>query len=152
MATMPTLKPSNKAGLIKKAAPCQLRETEDRLQGFTLIEMLVVLTVLALVAMVTAQNIGRRPESLVRQQAGAKLVAAIQSARREASRSGKVRSVDPASLIPGASLADALPAPGHRAGLILVYPDGSSNGGIVRMDGREIVAIDWLTGEVRDAS
>jgi prepilin-type N-terminal cleavage/methylation domain-containing protein len=120
--------------------------------GFTLIEMLVVLTVLSLIAMVAAQQIGRRPASLIRHEAEATLDAAIQTARREAGRSGSVRLVDPASLIPGATLAGALPAPGIRSGMILVYPDGSSNGGVLSVEGRPVATIDWLTAEVRDAS
>ena len=119
--------------------------------GFTLIEMLVVLTVLGLVAAVAAQTIGRRPESVVRQEAGAKLIAAVQAARHEAGRSGKTRAVDAAALVPGATLAPALPAPGIPAGLILLYPDGSSNGGTVTAKGRTLATIDWLTGEALHA-
>ena len=119
--------------------------------GFTLIEMLVVLTVLALIAMVAAQRIGRRPESVIRNEAQARLDAAIQVARREAGRTGSVRAIQPAALIEGASLAAALPSSDSSPGQILLYPDGSSNGGLVSVSGKPLASIDWLTAQVRDA-
>jgi general secretion pathway protein H len=136
---MPTLAPSNKAFAKRTAA------------GFTLIEMLVVLTILGLIAAVAAPRIGQRPGALVRQEAGARLDAAVQAARREAARSGSVLAVDPAAFVPGAVLATALPTPPGRA-LIRIHPDGSSNGGTVSVDGRPVATVDWLTSEVRDAS
>jgi prepilin-type N-terminal cleavage/methylation domain-containing protein len=119
-------------------------------QGFTLIEMLVVLTVLGLVAAVAAQRIGRRPESVLRHDAQARLQAAIQTARRESGRTGAVRAVDPAAIVEGAALTAVLPG-GARPGLILVYPDGSSNGGLITAKGRPLATLDWLTAQVRDA-
>lgn len=139
---MPTLKPSNRGSTsVRRSAEL----------GFTLIEMLVVLTVLALVAMVAAQRIGRRPDSVIRNEAQARLDAAIQAARREAGRTGSVRAVYPAGLIEGASLTAALPSQGARAGTILLYPDGSSNGGLVSVAGKPLATVDWLTAQVRDA-
>ena len=83
-------------------------------QGFTLIEMLVVLSILGLVAVVAAQNVGRRPAGLVREEGEAKLDLALDTAHREAARTGVAQSVDPAALIPGASLSGALPAAAPR--------------------------------------
>ena len=113
--------------------------------------MLVVLAVLGLVAALAAQNIGRRPAGLIREEGEAKLDLALDTARREAARTGAAQSVDPAALIPGASLSGALPA-SARQGLIVIYPDGSSNGGLVSASGVPVARIDWLTGEARDAS
>jgi len=145
---MPTSKPSNKGftssrrsaqqGFTSSRRSAQQGFTPSRRsaqQGFTLIEMLVVLTVLALVAMVAAQRIGRRPQSVIRNEAQARLAAAIQTARREAGRTGSVRIVQPAAVIDGASLTAALPSPGAGAGMLLLYPDGSSNGGLVSVAG-----------------
>ncbi|HEY5722119.1 MAG TPA: type II secretion system protein [Allosphingosinicella sp.] len=120
-------------------------------QGFTLIEMLVVLTILGLVAMVAAQNVGRRPAGLIREEGEAKLDLALDTARREASRTGVAQSVDPAALIPGATLSGALPA-AAPPGILVIYPDGSSNGGLVSANGRAVARVDWLTGEARDVS
>ena len=148
---MPTFQPSNRSfKLSRRSAENGFtpwwRSAEN---GFTLIEMLVVLTVLGLVAMVAAQKIGRRPESVIRNEAEARLDSAVQAARREAGRTGSVRTVQPAALIEGASLAAALPS--SNAGLILLYPDGSSNGGVVSVAGKPLTSIDWLTAQVRDA-
>jgi type II secretory pathway pseudopilin PulG len=117
--------------------------------------MVVVLAIMGLIAVAAAQTIGRRPAGLVRSEAQARIEAAIQGARRTAARTGAAQAVETASILPGASLAGALPASGTAsasAGTILVYPDGSSNGGIISVDGRPLAAVDWLTGEVRDAS
>jgi type II secretory pathway pseudopilin PulG len=111
--------------------------------------MLVVLTVMALVAMVAAQNIGRRPQSVIRNEAQARLDAAIQAARREAGRTGQARTVKPAELIEGASVTAALPSR-IGEGLIILYPDGSSNGGLVSIAGEPLASVDWLTAQVRD--
>ena len=114
--------------------------------------MLVVLTVIGLLAAVAAQSIGRRPAGVIREEAEAKLDLALDSARREAGRTGAVQSIDPAALIPGAALTGSLPAAiAGPPGRILVYPDGSSNGGLIRADGRDVARIDWLTAEARDA-
>jgi prepilin-type N-terminal cleavage/methylation domain-containing protein len=150
---MPTLQPSNKGPALSRRSAEHgfTRSWRSAEHGFTLIEMLVVLTVLALVATVAAQKIGRRPESVIRNEAEARLDAAVQTARREAGRTGSVRAVQPSALIEGASLTGALPSPGAGAGLILLYPDGSSNGGIVTIAGKPLASIDWLTARVRDA-
>lgn len=114
-----------------------------------------MLVILGLVAALAAQTIGRRPAGLIREEGEAKLALAIDSARRSAARTGEVQSVDPAASIEGATLSGSLPAASGvpaRPGLILIYPDGSSNGGLVSAKGRAIASIDWLTGEVRDVS
>jgi prepilin-type N-terminal cleavage/methylation domain-containing protein len=51
-------------------------------RGFTLIEMLVVLTIVALVAVVGAVTLQRKPGSLTRQRAAIQVKAAALDARR----------------------------------------------------------------------
>ena len=153
---MPTSQPSNSPSPERR--PLGFTPLwRSAVDGFTLIEMLVVLTVIGLIAAAAAQRIGHRPAGLIREEAEARLDLALDTARREASRTGAVQSVDPAALIPGATLAGSLPpppgaSPPASAGMILVYPDGSSNGGVVTAGGRAVATIDWLTGEALDAS
>jgi prepilin-type N-terminal cleavage/methylation domain-containing protein len=143
---MPTLAPSNK---VPAGSELSRRSAQ---QGFTLIEMIVVLVILGVIAIAAAQAIGRRPAGLARQEAQARIGAAVEAARREAARTGRPQAVDPGALIDGASLTGSLPAQGVRPGLIRVYSDGSSNGGLVSVRGRPTARIDWLTAEVRNAS
>gem|GEM_PF-4061468 len=35
--------------------------------------------------------------------------------------------------------------------MLLLYPDGSSNGGLVSVAGKPLATVDWLTAQVRDA-
>ena len=154
---MPSRRAAGYTSLRRPAVNGFTPSRRSAVNGFTLIEMLVVLAILSLVAVAAAQRLGHRPAGLIREEAEAKLDLALDAARREAGRTGEVQIVDPTALIPGATLAGSLPPPpgtlpGGRTGLILIYPDSSSNGGIVSADGREVARIDWLTGEARDAS
>lgn len=134
MATMPTSAPSNK-----------------RTAGFTLIEMLVVLTILGLVAVIASQRLGERPASLERGETIVKLRSAIARAAQDARRSGNVQEVDVGALFPGRQIESVLASPRAGPGIVLVYPDGSTSGATIRLAGTA-VSVDWLNGEVLDAS
>lgn len=123
------------------------RRTE-RILGFTLIEMLVVLTVLGLVGAVMAINVERDPGRSARDASVQRLKMALADARLSARRTGTPAAVDPAALVPGATLAGA--SAGGPANGLTFYADGSSSGQTIVLAGRPLLEVDWLTGEVRD--
>lgn len=124
--------------------PICRRPTE---RGFTLVEMLVVLTVLGLLAAALAGSMGGG-DRLARQKAAQTLRAAFADARLEARRTGRTARVDPRALVEKSAVAEApFPSPG---GAIIFYPDGSSSGGTLRLGEARLLAVDWLTGEVTD--
>jgi general secretion pathway protein H len=132
--------------------------------GFTLIEMLVVLAILALVmAVMTPMLAGSRSRAEL-DAAAHELASALRETRSLAIREGRSESFVIAArrfraaggplrpLAPGLALAlatargDAVPA-----GAIRFFADGSSSGGelIVASGGRRsYVTVDWLTGRV----
>lgn len=113
--------------------------------GFTLIEMLVVMTILAMVAgfAVSARSSG--PDRFGREQAALKMEAAIGRAAAEARATGKAVAFHPARTVPGAEPADAVFGP---AGSLILYPDGSASGGHIDLDGTPLLSVDWLTGGI----
>jgi len=117
--------------------------------GFTLIEMLVVLTIIGLVAAAAAVRLGGQPSGPARHRAVQTLRAAFAQARADASATGRSTAVRPETLVPEARL--AAPAFAAPAGEILFYPDGSSSAGTVSVGGTAVLEVDWLTGETRDA-
>jgi len=117
--------------------------------GFTLIEMLVVLTIVGLLAAVAMSNLSVRPAFVDRAKLRTGLSAAISAARQQASVSGTPKAINLAKLaIPGIAY---MPSIGDAHTPPVVFPDGSTNGGTVSVAGRPTVAIDWMTGQVSDA-
>ena len=136
--------------------------------GFTLIEMLVVLGILALVIGLSA-GLGRAPGGASKMRFAAnEIAAALRLARSQAIISGRKSelSFDLAghSWQLRAGMRHALPA-GVTARLLTIrdevvdgavarigfWPDGSSSGGRLTLEGegrRITVGVDWLTGRV----
>ena len=118
-------------------------------RGFTLIEMLVVLTVLALVSSLAFPAVERAFARERFRAAGAELEQRLHAARASAIAGGTATRFDPGALPQGLAL------DGPRGGIVF-YPDGSANGGqlvlgAVNTDGgpRQFrLAIDGVTGRI----
>ena len=133
--------------------------------GFTLIEMLVVLAILALVMAVIPPLLAGGQARAELDTAGHELAAALRETRSLAIREGRRESfvIDAAGrfragdgpmrpLAPGLGLALATADGGARpSGAIGFFADGSSTGGklvLLRGERRSYVTVDWLTGRV----
>ena len=138
--------------------------------GFTLVEMLVVLAILALVAAGSAFALaGSRPKRMVAATED-RLVADLQRTRLDAMRSGRMRSLafdgaarlwrregaEPFALPDGVTLRLTTAREAGRAGsgeaAIAFLPDGRSTGGTIDIFGagiRRAVEVNWLTGAVQ---
>lgn len=136
--------------------------------GFTLIEMLVVLAILALVAALLPPLLEGGQARAELTAASRELAAALRETRSLALREGHSEAflVDstagvfragpaPARRVaPGLALAIVAPADGRTAtpvGAIRFFADGSSSGGrliLLQGERRSYVTVDWLTGRV----
>jgi general secretion pathway protein H len=145
-----------------------------RSTGLTLIEVVLALTIAALVTAVAVPAVGGALDRVRANGATRDLVVALKTTRREARASGADalftldvsarvyriagghdRSVNP----PDGATLTLLTAESERltemAGTIRFFPDGSSTGGTITLThrGREQrVEVDWLTGHVRAVS
>jgi general secretion pathway protein H len=131
--------------------PISAPPTKPTACGFTLIELLAVLAVMAIVAYGAAGMIGRKPDTSERVRLEAKLMTALQAARQDALEGGRIVKFDPANMVPNGKQFAYRPSVGKTAAL-LFYPDGSSSGGDILLNGKVLLAIDWLTGKANDAS
>lgn len=131
--------------------PIYQRPTKAIGSGFTLVELLVVLTIMSMVAAVTIPRLSNKPAYVERETVVAKLQDSIRALRIRARAQGAPVSVDRTALTSISPGLHFTPAIGSGASLIL-YPDGSSNGGQIDLNGRMLLTIDWLTGLARDAA
>ena len=142
--------------------------TPDTSQGgFTLIELVVVIALLALVAAIAVPSAGRLMDLSSPSDDVERLAAALRQARMAAMVEGRPQNVfiDPArrqwrhgkdvgTFDSIASITTAVPPVGRRENgmsSIVFLPDGSATGGRIALgDGhrRLNVTIDWLTGNV----
>jgi prepilin-type N-terminal cleavage/methylation domain-containing protein len=116
--------------------------------GFTLVEMLVVLAIVALLTALVVVPLHRQDGPLARQRSAAELRSKLVSATRDARLRGVMIEV-PLTAIKGRSLT-VLPEVGMARDHILLHPDQSSTGGVVLLDGQPLLRIDWLTSAIRD--
>jgi prepilin-type N-terminal cleavage/methylation domain-containing protein len=132
-----------------RRVPGDRNRTNDA--GFTLIEMLVVLTIMGLLAGIAITNLAHRPAFVTRGQVRAQLERAAARAREKAIASGAAASIDLGAVAPGDTIVFA-PTLGDTHAAPLFYPDGSSNGGDIAASGVALARIDWMTGRISDAA
>ncbi len=147
----------------------QLQQQQQR--GFTLLELLAAISIVALVLAVAVPASVRSYESIQYRQAVRDLITALASARYRAINSGRAQDVaiDPVANTVAfngelTQLPEGFKLVVHatrelnreRAGVIRFYPEGGSSGGdidMMRPDGSgATVAVDWLVGSVRQVA
>ena len=137
-----------------------------RAKGFTLIELIVVMALIALVVLVVPPFFSTQGGSVGLEAAARKLASGLRLARSEAiardreialaldlgkrryTIGGEAWQVLPAGI---ALAVDPAPSDAEREGGIRFFPDGSSSGGGITLSSGSRtyrVAVDWLTGQV----
>jgi general secretion pathway protein H len=110
-------------------------------RGFTLIEMLVVLALIALVATLALPRLGSPPSMAAHERLRGAL-AILAEARQAAVESGRPQALDPATLGPRTRYVSAV-GPSDR---ILFFPDGSSTGGTLTLAPGRSIALGLAVG------
>lgn len=140
--------------------------------GFTLVEMLVVLAILAIVSGASGLAIARGGDARLVASTVDRLLADLQRTRIDAMRSGRPRSLafdmaarywrrdaaEPVSIPAGVALdlttaREADGRGGETSAAIAFLPGGRSTGGrieIVAGAAQGAIVVDWLTGAVRE--
>jgi general secretion pathway protein H len=141
----------------------------QRQRGFTLLEIMGVLGLIALAITVASYGLCRGLSGMRMRSAGHDLVAALRYTRGQAIVSGEEQKLEldvekrsykaprrPVQELPKGLTLKLLTAASERTGdttaAIRFFPDGSSTGGRVRLirgEQASDVEIAWLTGEVR---
>jgi general secretion pathway protein H len=139
--------------------------------GYTLLELLVVMAIIAVVSGVTAANFSGSSEGAKLRAESRKLISHMRYTRVRALSESQVFSVVVDSdgrayqVTPGdemialpdplvMSLSSLNEGPEFYAGKIAFYPDGSSSGGMITLTapfGDSVIHVNWMTGEVAHA-
>jgi general secretion pathway protein H len=139
-------------------------------QGFTLLELMVVIGILALAVAIVAPSLNRARLSLLARSAAYELAAGLRAARAAAQSANRdqIVTIDlarhrywaegvvaPRTFPANVAVELAVPESerlGPAAGRVRFFPDGSASGArVVLNDGRQAasVLVDWLNGAVR---
>lgn len=167
-ATAPTLRVGNRPVV---SEPLLQATFKHRAAGTTLIEVVVALTITALLTATAVPAVGRALDRARANSGARELVLALKTARQRARTTGNevLFALDVAArayhVAPGNDRTLAIPQDatlslltaeserlGDTAGAIRFLPDGSSSGGTITLahGGRDLrIEIDWLTGHVR---
>jgi general secretion pathway protein H len=137
------------------------RPRDEPRAGFTLIEMIVVLSILGLALTIVVGFIPRRSSMLELTTTSERVASVLRLSRARATTESRLLAV---TMAPGGNrlVVDGVPlalSPGVMVSMtgsavIRFVPDGSSSGGGIRLEsgGRiRFVIVDWLTGRVRVA-
>jgi general secretion pathway protein H len=139
-----------------------------RSAGFTLIELMVCLAILAVIIALLPPLLDRARDGAALAEAARSLAASLRETRQQAIATGRAErfAIDLATgtfrggegkvqrLPGGISLSLVTTADerlNDRSGAILFFPDGSSTGGglsLVRDTRRHDIQVDWLTGRI----
>ena len=128
--------------------PTSPRRTDEA--GFTLMEMLVVMTIMAIVAAVAitqipaAGSVGKRVRLAVLARQ------ALQTGRIRAMAEGQDVTIKSSDLAPAADQLSIAGTGGNPT--MTFFPDGTASGGAVMLGSKAILNVDWLTGSISDAS
>jgi general secretion pathway protein H len=137
--------------------------------GFTLVELMVVIGILALAVAVVAPSLGRARQGLAVRSFAYALAADLRAVRAAAQAANMERSLTldldgrrywaegvagPRAFPVGVAVEVGVPESERTraAGRVRFFPDGSASGGqVVVSDGRSAAAVlvDWLSGHVR---
>lgn len=128
---------------------CPPRSDTARSAGFTLFELLVVLAILSMLALIASPYLSRRSYYVERERIAGELRKRITDAQRGARLGGKPTIVSVAGIVDDARTL-AFEAALSRDARLILFPDGSSTGGHFALDGRPLLTVDWLTGEMRN--
>lgn len=140
------------------------RVRSSRQSGFSLLELMVALTILALAMSVVSISASRRSPSFEIQRLSGETASLLREARLAAQTTGRPARVafdaeareirhgnSSAVTVPEGIVADMTSAASAGPSAILFFPDGSSSGGALTFssaDRLETVRVDWLTSRI----
>ena len=140
------------------------RSDPRRSAGFSLLELMVALTILALAMSVVSISASRRSPSFEMQRLAGEAVSLLREARLSAQTSGRPvkvsfdaearelrRTGSQTVAIPQDVEASLVSSASAGPSAILFFPDGSSSGGEFTLDAvgrQERVTVDWLTSRI----